>query len=338
MFWPTTGVGQGPAGGYSDADWQNMLEALFVSDRTVQGVIPNYKSSFSTTISGSDIIVGTGAAVVCGVFIYSDTVLGVTIPASSGGTTAHRLVLRLNNTTHRIDIHLISAANGVSTPPAKTQTAGSIWDIDLYYVYKDAGQVVTLTDVRGFTHFGTRVSTNMLDDGVALANIGPEGITPAYIANRTRTVFAPAQIGYDTFTQDVLYPINTANGGIALPNAEASLTKEAYVFFGVPNDFVSDLTAAPILYSAVSGDVVISHAYEGGVAGVSGDAIDVVSSNVTVPIVASVRKMMTAVALTGALPNSIIKVAIEREGTLGADSHTGTIYCLGVLFSYSADS
>jgi hypothetical protein len=187
IMWTTGGAGDG-ASAYTQAQVSDWLRRTHLNDPTAQGVIPDYPKTGSKELaaaaSGTTVNVSPGAAVVYGFPYESTATEGIVVPTPTIGTTGHRIVLRADWTARTVRLALISSSNGVSALPALTQNAGTTWEIAIYSLTITTGGVITLTDVRGWLHANTRVSTAMLDDGaVATAKLADGSVSSAKLAS-----------------------------------------------------------------------------------------------------------------------------------------------------------
>ncbi len=198
IFFTTNGTGDGSAAGYNQAALLAFYNRTLLSDNTTEGVLVNYANTLAVSGAASPLTVATGAAVVAGFNYENTTPLSLTVATPAGALTGGRVILRADFTLQTVRATTILSASGVSTFPAITQTANTTWEIPLAnFTITNAG-VITLTDVRAYAHFNTRVKTSMIDplaiDSTKIANLT---ITAAQIANGTITA---AQIAALTIT------------------------------------------------------------------------------------------------------------------------------------------
>lgn len=179
IFWNTNGTGDG-ASTYTSAQLVEWLRSTFLADPAAQGVLSGVGSSFAVTGTATPLTVGSGMAYVYGFPCWDNSAASVTVPTPVVGTTGHRVVLRATWSTQQVRVALKSSTDGIATPPALTQTAGTTWEVSLATLTVTTGGVITVTDTRQFAHFNTKVSAGMLDAGAALSNLG---FTPWYSGN-----------------------------------------------------------------------------------------------------------------------------------------------------------
>lgn len=159
MLWATSGIGDGSASGYPDAQTQRLFRQLFQNDPTVHGVIAGADNELAPSVTGTaEIAVATGSALIYGVHLYSNaiTTLTLTTPAADTGGIVYAGI------TWSTQVGAISntqAASGTTTIPTLTQTALTAWQIPICsYVIDSAGAVWTnaakttagVTDLRRF--------------------------------------------------------------------------------------------------------------------------------------------------------------------------------------------
>jgi hypothetical protein len=97
-----------------------------------------------------------------GYFYINDASVNQNVTTPSLGVTGHLLVLRLDTTAQTVRIALKSSSNGVSSIPTVTQS-GSTWEIPLASLLITTGGVITVTDLRSYCHFATRIGIDQID-------------------------------------------------------------------------------------------------------------------------------------------------------------------------------
>lgn len=118
---------------------------------TQDGVDPAYGASWSATVSGSDIVLGTGRGVVAGYSAASDDTEPVTIPTNTSSLPRlYRVVARLDVAAHQVTPHVLEGT-AASSPqaPALTRT-DAIYDLPLWRCRRagGGGSITNLTDER----------------------------------------------------------------------------------------------------------------------------------------------------------------------------------------------
>lgn len=170
--WANNGVGDGRA--YIDDEWSDTWRKFYVRGNTLQGVLSGNGNALEVTNpAGLNISVNTGCAVVDGKF-YENTAanaVGAVVDPGGGGTNYYTVILRKTWATQEVRLAMLGPS-GVGYP-AVTQTDGVIWEIALADVSVTGG-VVTVTDVREYCHYCTRVNSAMVDtDALLPVNCDP---------------------------------------------------------------------------------------------------------------------------------------------------------------------
>lgn len=154
-IWPTTGSGD--ISPISVADTAAIFAALFLGTnpgRLDYGVIPGLLNELAPVVSGTNILVGTGWALVDGHPYRNDATKTVTPVVPTVGTTGRRLVLRASwsSGVQTVRITEISSADGTAAIPALTQTSGTTYDVPLcsYTVATGSGAIGAFTDTRSY--------------------------------------------------------------------------------------------------------------------------------------------------------------------------------------------
>lgn len=177
-FWPTNGTGDGPNGGYSTDQWQELFAALFTTDQAAtQAVLKGYAGELAVSGSASPLSVADGRAIVHGLWYLNTAPVSVAIPTPSIGTTGHRVVLQADYSPQTVRIVLLSSADGVATLPALTQDSLR-WEVDLATLTITTGGVISLSDARRFCQFAAEV----LDNSVTAAKIVDGAVGAAELA------------------------------------------------------------------------------------------------------------------------------------------------------------
>jgi hypothetical protein len=169
--------------------------------------------------TSSPMTLATGSACVYG-FFYHCTVAGdVTKATPSVGTTGFRVVLRAGWTAQTVRVAVVSSADGVSTIPAVTQSAGTTWEISLATGTITTGGVITLTDARTFVPSGpTAPATSVF--GRAAATLGGVAAISTTTDNRVlartaTSVLDFVQINNQMIEDDAVVAGKIADGGVS---------------------------------------------------------------------------------------------------------------------------
>lgn len=194
VFWNTGTSGDGTST-ITSVQTRQFFSSMFtpvsgasVTPNTTQGVFRNAWGSLTPTISTSNILIASGAAMVAGFAYLNDAIVTVAIPTPSTATRIDRIVLRANHSTNTVRITRISGTEGAAAPAITQNTTtwnsspSGIWDILLAQVSVTTGGVITLTDSRTFCQFATAVGTGMLADGsVTEPKLATDAVTTAKI-------------------------------------------------------------------------------------------------------------------------------------------------------------
>lgn len=159
MLWATNGIGDGTATGYTDVQTQRFFRQLLIDDPTLQGVIGGTDNELAPSASDtSEITVGTGAALVYGLHVYSDAATVLTLP-SVAADTGGIVYVEIDWVTQLAQINVNQNTSGNTAIPSLTQTALTKWQIPICsYVVDSSGDIWTdaskatagVLDIRSF--------------------------------------------------------------------------------------------------------------------------------------------------------------------------------------------
>lgn len=193
FFWGGSTVGD--HGPYSDDQFSDLLRELFQDVLSLEGVLPGKLGELLVTApSDTTVRISSGSAIVDGkIYVNSESVnLSVDLPAS--GFNYYTVVLDKDFTSQTVRLAILGP--NTSTYPEVTQVLGVTWEIALARVKVPSTGGTTVTDVRNFCHFSSKISSEMLDTGavtaeklgvgaISGANIGSGEITGDKIASST---------------------------------------------------------------------------------------------------------------------------------------------------------
>ncbi len=152
-YWTTGGATGHQQTSYSQAQMATANE-IMAGCGYFEGVARNYKNNFITTVTGANTVsINTGGAMVDGHWYYNDAAVSMTIPSAvgTGNTRIDRIVIRCTWSTFQAVLARLPGTDAASpTPPALTQSHGSVYDIPLYQATVNTSGTVTLTDERQF--------------------------------------------------------------------------------------------------------------------------------------------------------------------------------------------
>jgi len=181
-FWTTSGTGDGPAGGYTAAQFAEFVRQTLMTDLATEGVLKGIGNELATTGTSSPVSTATGSGIVYGFYYASDSAVTTAIPTPTTATRIDRIVLRTSWAAQTIRITRIAGTEGAGTP-ALTQIANTTWDIPLATVSITTGGVITVTDARTFIK--TPGTFGYLDDSniINAAQLASNSVTTAKIAD-----------------------------------------------------------------------------------------------------------------------------------------------------------
>lgn len=168
-----------------------------------------------------------------------------------------------------------------------------------------------------------RSGTSLGFGQIVAAGITDETITAAKIANRTRKFLVPA-------------PNTDLYNGAALPDAA---TTNVFGSFYVPEDFVSDMIVDLIvLCASASGNAVLTNTVAYGALGQGLTThVDLLATQV-IAISNNQNQAVVQLTLTNAAKGDFCRCYATRTGGHGSDSLAATLYTIGWLVTYTADS
>ena len=236
LFWPTSGVGDGSATGYSSDQWQWLSRLLWLNDPTTQGVSKGFLNELAVSNpAGVTLRTASGGAIVYG-FPYRNTAnidLWLTTPIID--TTGWRLVLRASWETQTVRIVLLQSVDGFIGIPALTQTAGVTWDLPLAQGFISVVPAVTIGDNRAFFEPGIEI-----DNG--------------HLSSRTRRISVAPDVARNQ--TDGTNVFRETRGGISFPDLKRLRTAG---WFAVPADYVGDLVITAVVSSTSAGVIYAQH-------------------------------------------------------------------------------
>ena len=341
------------AGGYTANQWARVFR-LLVHDPTTQGVFGGYISEMAVTNpAGQTIRVASGAALVNGHYCFNEDQTDPAVasnvdfaPTTPGADRIDRVVLVQNNTDAVYDGTVDYGAAVLEFPTDLTDYAG------LSSVPAHSCRLAILTGVSG-------AAMRALTQDVAVAgniwmieiarytitnapaiSVGPTDYRDL-INERTRRFFVPA-----------IHGINITDGGIAITQAYLAT---AYIAgyplshlnkvtlatgrFAIPSDFVSDISVEACVVGSQSGNV-----YARTIAVFGADTEATTINNVSTAYAAhtlaaaDTRYLIDSLSLAGAAIGDMVDVLTWRDSSNVADTIADSVWCLGWLVSYTADS
>lgn len=167
-YYRSTASGSGDGVQMTESDARAIHHALYGQLDADANVLYGVLNELAVTGSTSPVTVDTGWAVSYGWVIKHAASGTIDVATPSVGTTGHRIVIEVDEAASPPDasIKLISSADGTSTLPALTQSAGGVWQTSLAGLTITTGGAITVTDERNYLYFATKIATAQLDNPV----------------------------------------------------------------------------------------------------------------------------------------------------------------------------
>lgn len=271
-FWATNGTGDGIGTGFTVTHWQNFLLKLFEGGEEVNGaVLRGVGSALQCSGTATPITVPTGAAIGYGYFYENDANVTHAVTTPVVGTTGGHIVIETNWAAQTVRTKMYKNTDGISTPPALTQTAGTLWQTRLCTFTITTGGVIAITDARAFAHYSTEVVTAMLAD---------LNVTTAKLANLAVTT---GKIADDAVTTAKLLNANVTAAKLA---AGAALANLGFTPWHAGNDGAGSGLDADLL-DGQNGTVYLdltAHTGQISTAQIANDAVDDTKAGARVPM------------------------------------------------------
>jgi hypothetical protein len=369
-FWTTNATGDGPVGGYTQQQFYDFMRKVFITDQeATRGVVFGEQGALACTGTASPIAVAAGSAIVYGFFYESTASVNLTVTTPAVGTTGGRVILRAGWSAQTVRLVAVRNTDGQIAIPTLTQSAGSTWEISLATFTITTGGVIALTDDRKYLEIGSKVipdgvetlsikdanvtlakmasgsvdssqvvagaidlahmsadsvdSNQYVDGSIDLIHMSANSVDATKIVDRTRTFLVQPTRGIGT--TDMLIGWNMPDG------VDAAVMGN----FFMPSDYVSGLTVKAVLLGVNSGNVYAQNFIAAGAEGenYSNHNNDVHSA---VAIVANQIAVIHSVTAGGA--SDYITLQYTRYGTSGSDTVNASVYFMGWLVTYTADS
>ena len=195
FFWNGSTVGDADTwthgGGYhaGNEDYESslidiMFRALWNGTEN-RGVLSGWLDELEVSGYGSPLTVGTGAAIVFGLFYESTAAESVAVPTPAAETRIDRIVIRRDWDAQTARIYRIPGVEGGSAAPSLVQSPNTYYDIPLAQVSIDTGGSIVVTDEREYCAFSTAPGP----DTLTAAHIVDESVTQAIRSTRTCKFF-----------------------------------------------------------------------------------------------------------------------------------------------------
>lgn len=305
LIWDSGGAGD--ASPHSEAVTAKLFAAVLGASGANKGPIPGMLNELNPTISGTNILMNTGYAIVDGHPYYNDASLSTAITTPSVGTTGRRLVLRCDWAAQTVRALIISSADGTATIPAMTQTSGTTYDVPICAFTTTTGGVSTITlDERDWAGNWRNVQIKR-----RTASGSHAGTTMLPIAATVGNLDIDAKVGEVWDVEAVFTFTCGSSGGLKAEfqvPAGATIRNYAYIF---PARIVADGAVQVIISEIASTFSRLSGSVSGG------GAVNVI------PLTGTVH--MKATIDMGATPGKITAYAAQDTATSTLTIDSGTI-------------
>lgn len=323
FYWSgTTADSPGDAGPYADSTmWQNFAQIAISgnaesdSDLYNLGVFYSVANKLEVTLDGVNLDVDTGAGLVDGAYYENDASVDITVDAAAADDERiDYIVLRkcYEGSTYNPGGNVpavdeqevrITVIKGTEVTPPAVPSAPSLtqdtsrttyWDVPLATVEVDDTGAISVTDAR------------------------------EYADAETKYLWAPVLGGYDI---DGVAAV-TAGGtgadtrwGVVMLDAHDTKVIGSFV---VPNNFISDMSAYAVTFSA-AGDLVIDETETGVYYGACGESasanyINLGAGLTTQSVSGFVRSCIAELSMTSVEAGDIASIEFERQGSAGTDT------------------
>jgi hypothetical protein len=316
------------AGPYTADQWADLLNITHVGDEaTTRGPYASYLNRLEVTNpAGADFQIDTGAGLVNGHLLINDAAVTITADTPAANPRIDRVVMVYNNTNAAIAATTVGgftfnvAGGGTEIPaytaelaimkgaeagapvlPALEQDAARLWMVELArYQISIVPAITNFTDYRD------------------------------YVDAEIKTVFVPFTTGYDSTVAGAVALGSSVYWGLVMPaNSDVNVA----AFWEIPQDFIDDLDATPIIVvDGAPGAVVVRVTsaltyYEcGGI-----PTTDTVGpTNVNTSAAKLIWECLTSMVINASAPaiDDIVRLRLYREGSNGADTG-GDSYAVG---------
>lgn len=127
-FWDHGGGGHSSDSPYDSQEFQKILGMLAIFKPYYQGVIRSWGNAFSNSVSGLNVTIRSGRAIVENAFYESDGNVIHTLVAPASGYYYYRIVLRKDNGAQTVRQKLLGPTVGTYPPVIQTD---AVWDMPL---------------------------------------------------------------------------------------------------------------------------------------------------------------------------------------------------------------
>jgi hypothetical protein len=287
-FWDSTGTGDGSAGGYTETQLYQHLEALFLRTKASECVLKNFLNALVVSGTATPVSIATGAAVVAGFWYINDASTTLAVPTPAASTRIDRIILRVSWSAQTVRLVRLAGVEG-GAAPTLTQTLNTTYEVSLAQVSITTGGVITVTDERQYAKFNTEVDTSSLkDDSVTLAKMA-DMATDRLLGRDTASSGNPEEI---SLTGGLEF---TGSAGIQIANDGVTYAK------------IQDMTTDRLLGRDTAATGIVEELTVGGGVEFSGSG-GIQRSALTGDVTASAGSGTTV--LTARLRNAIVPLAV----------------------------
>lgn len=351
--WECIGIGDGDARTVNDIIAQNMFlgnlnpDTAGVVDWTDGNAIPGITNPPTgglapTNPSGDTVRIATGVGLVQGWIYVNDA--NVDFDVSGGNASATDIIVLRRGDPATVGTVRLAHKRGPGGGTATVTQSATTWEVKIAEVTLDgSGDFSSLSDVREYVETPLKVNTaSLVDNAVTAAKIPNESITTSKIQNRTRTIFVPVIMGVEAVSGAVIDPTpSTIGRGLPMPDGVESF---AIGFFQVPQDFVSGMSAQPVVVSGGTGDFYGRLEVQYGAGGESFATHDEslglpeAAEAVTDGIIHMMSGTSFDISLGDASIGDNVKCGLTRSADDANDTVGDYVAIRGFLVTYTADS
>lgn len=178
---PWDNTSPGDAGAYSATEWQAFQKRVFGTgaNKANRGVIRNVDDDLAvepTSPASTSVTVGSGSAILQGIWYYNDADVSVSVAAnSSGSTRIDVIVLEADYVAQTVRVAIEQGTPGAGIP-SLTQTVGTLYQIPLAYLTLANGfssiAAADITDMREYINIPSAVGIDVTNDSAIVLENG----------------------------------------------------------------------------------------------------------------------------------------------------------------------
>ena len=346
---PQAGDSVGDSGPYTSDDWARFFEVVFTGDQAAtQGILRNHLNELEVTRAGNTISIDTGAGFCYGRWIENDASVDINVTACAGVETRWDRVVLVQNETAAVYNPanlLLPAAYAAGVPRNSCRiailrgvcgnpgvlpallTGPNYYMVELARYQVTGGTAGTITDYRGYCEFSTLLNADSIE-------------------NRTRRLWVPALIGQNWSHGTLIslelaqHPPSVSGPAIAFPDNDRCT---AFGRTAIPADWDTSAigTSTAVLIGAAGGNISRDNTASWGECGASRSSHAVSTGQDAEAISSAVSEFTCVGELAMVDPVStddILSLGFQRYGADATDTLGVTIYMLGWIVEYTADS